>query len=101
MQFAIPQSKDLDVLSYTLFICYSTVVGDSMGGDVNQPDVVNQLSKKLGLKVVLQMENAEGQVVFEDTVSSGNTGGGSPADIPGSGKLALPSAESFNRNATS
>lgn len=44
-----------------------------MSNDVNQPEVVNQLSKKLGVKVVLQMENSEGEVVFEDVVSNQNS----------------------------
>ena len=56
-----------------------------MGGDgVNQPDVMSQLSKKLGLKVVLQMENQNGDVVFEDTVSSRAGGSNSAADGTGS-----------------
>ena len=61
------------------------VVGDGMGGDgVNQPDVMSQLSKKLGLKVVLQMENQNGDVVFEDTVSSRAGGSNSATDGTGS-----------------
>lgn len=49
------------------------MVGDSLSSNaVSQADAVDQLSKKLGLKVVLQMENSEGEVVFEDIVSSAN-----------------------------
>lgn len=30
---------------------------------------MNQLRQKLGIKVVLQMENSQGNVVFEETVT--------------------------------
>lgn len=30
---------------------------------------MNQLRQRLGIKVVLQMENADGNVVFEETVT--------------------------------
>lgn len=50
----------------------SLVVGDSLNNEVSPPDVENQLSKKLGLKVVLQMENSDGEVVFQDVVNQSN-----------------------------
>ncbi|XP_067943901.1 uncharacterized protein [Watersipora subatra] len=45
------------------------VSGDSLTQDVSEPDVVNQLNEKLGLKVVLQLENSDGEVVFGNKVS--------------------------------
>lgn len=51
------------------------MVGDNYNGNVHQPDIVNQLSKKLGVKVVLQMESSDGEVMFEDTVTSGQPNG--------------------------
>lgn len=46
------------------------VVGDNYSSNVHQPEIVNQLSKKLGVKVVLQMESSDGEVMFEDTVAT-------------------------------
>lgn len=71
----------LDMFSYfniwpsfciILFVFPDSVVGDGLTNDTNQPDVEDNLSKKLGLKVVLQMESCDGKVLFEDTVSQSN-----------------------------
>lgn len=45
------------------------MIGDNFGDSVNQAAIMNQLRQKLGIKVVVQMENADGNVVFEDTVT--------------------------------
>ena len=36
---------------------------------MNQEAIMQQLRAKLGIKVVVQMENADGNVIFEDTVT--------------------------------
>ena len=45
------------------------VIGDNFGDTVNQEAIMQQLRAKLGIKVVVQMENADGNVIFEDTVT--------------------------------
>lgn len=45
------------------------VIGENFGDSVNQNAIMNQLRQKLGIKVVLQMENSQGNVVFEETVT--------------------------------
>lgn len=59
------------------------MVGDGTHNEANEPDVVGQLSKKLGLKVVLQMENSDGEVVFEDTVNQSNASHSADPATPG------------------
>lgn len=43
--------------------------GDAFKGE-SQPEVISELTQKLGVKVILQMENSDGEVMFEDVVSS-------------------------------
>ena len=52
-------------------LCLNSVVviGDNFGDTVNQEAIMQQLRAKLGIKVVVQMENADGNVIFEDTVT--------------------------------
>lgn len=52
-----------------MYCMYFVVIGDNFGDTVNQEAIMQQLRQKLGIKVVVQMENAEGNVIFEDTVS--------------------------------
>lgn len=58
-----------------LAVLVLAVIGDNFGDTVNQEAIMNQLRAKLGIKVVVQMENAEGNVVFEDTVTPNNVTG--------------------------
>ena len=50
-------------------ISLSTVIGDNFGDAVNQAAIMSQLRQKLGIRVVVQMENTEGDVLFEGSVT--------------------------------
>ena len=54
------------------------MIGDSFGDTVNQEAIMSQLRQKLGIKVVVQMENSNGNVVFEDTVTPDKPAEGIP-----------------------
>ncbi|KAF6039960.1 Hr39 [Bugula neritina] len=45
------------------------VIGDNFVDTVNQAAIMHKLRQKLGMKVVVQMEDGDGNIVFEDTVT--------------------------------